>query len=67
MYQVLHNLSVSTENTCYFTCDRQQRYFQFAWHYQKNEIEIDFLTKYLVENAENSIFELLDFTNFWRA
>ena len=28
-------------------------------------IEIDFLTKYLVENAVNSISESLDFTIFW--
>ena len=29
-------------------------------------IEIDFLTKYLVENAVNSISEPLDFKIFWR-
>ena len=28
-------------------------------------IEIDFLTKYLEENAENSISELLNFKHFW--
>ena len=30
-------------------------------------IEIDFLTKYLVENAVNSISESLDFKIFWGA